>query len=104
MALFEAPASPPTCVGAWLTLLPVFVAGGGPEAAVEAVELLSSAMVVDRCWVLGVTCVRRVEIVLVVVKIVEIIQLVHSVLVSLSAVRETIKTRQLNKIPSFVAL
>ena len=38
---------------------------------------------------LGVTCVRRVEIVLVVVKIVEIIQLVHSVLVSLSAVRET---------------
>ena len=67
-----------------------FGAFGCVELAVEAVELLSVAMVVDRCWVFGVSCVRRVEFVLLIVKICYFIQLVHSVLVSLSAVRETI--------------
>ena len=61
---------------------------GVPPAAVSVVERLS-AMVVGRRWLCGVSCARDVEIVLVCVNYYYFKQLGHSVLVSLSAGRET---------------
>ena len=91
----EAPFAPPSLLEGGLPLLLCCDAFGCVELAGGAVEVLSSAMVVDRCWVLGGSCVVGVEIVLVIVKKSYFSQLVHSVLVSLSAVRETIT--KLNK-------
>ena len=68
VAPFDAPAAPLSLEACELPLLPPAVASGALEFAPGAVELLSSAMVDGRCWVVG-GCVRAVEIVLVVVKI-----------------------------------
>ena len=87
---FGSPFVPLSLREGWLALLLPCNAGGCVELAGGAVEVLLVAMVVDRCWVFGDSCVRCVEVVLLIVKYFYFIQLVHSVLVSLSAVGETI--------------
>ena len=47
-----------------MLLVLAFVAFGVPSASGGAVQVLETAMVGDRCFVLGVSCVRCVEIVL----------------------------------------